>query len=215
MTTNSGSANTAVGSYGLRYNTTGSYNTAFGGGAGTTNTTGSYNTYLGREADANAATYSNSSAVGSGSTITGSNQVVLGTVNESVIIPNQIQFSYSSVPTLGTTSLGYYLDSTLSAVTTLTTTAQVIRTLSIPNAGVWFIQAGLLSYNASSAVFNNEYSLRLVVSGSTVRTAKFIINTSIYTASPSLTYIYSASSATTVTTQALLTFGTIRRPTRT
>ena len=42
MTTNSGSANTAVGSYGLRYNTTGSYNTALGGGAGTTNTTGSY-----------------------------------------------------------------------------------------------------------------------------------------------------------------------------
>ena len=63
---------------------------------GTTNTAGSYNTYLGRGADANANNYSNSSAVGSGATITGSNQVVLGTVNESVIIPNQVQFNCST-----------------------------------------------------------------------------------------------------------------------
>jgi hypothetical protein len=81
--------NIAVGENCLRDITSGSNNTAVGsqaGYAGTANTTGSNNTYIGYQAQANANNYSNSTALGSGATITGSNQVVLGTSTEKVIV---------------------------------------------------------------------------------------------------------------------------------
>jgi hypothetical protein len=82
------STNTVFGYQALTSNTTGTSNTAIGyqaGYAGTSNTTGSNNTYIGYQAKANANNYSNSTALGSGATITASNQVVLGTSTEKVI----------------------------------------------------------------------------------------------------------------------------------
>lgn len=105
-----GEYNTALGADTLLSNTTGTANVAVGfqaGFAGTANTTGSFNTYLGFQSQTNGNNYSNSTALGSGAIITASNQVVLGTTSEKVIIPNQIQHSYSSLPTFTSTSIGY------------------------------------------------------------------------------------------------------------
>jgi len=81
--------NTAIGNQSLASNNTGANNTALGfqsGQAGTANTTGSNNTFIGYQAQATA-NYNNSTAIGSLATITGNNQVVLGTASEKVFIP--------------------------------------------------------------------------------------------------------------------------------
>ena len=100
--------NTAIGRNTLLL-TTGEKNTAIGDSAGDSNTTGEQNTYLGYDATSNAGNYSYSTALGRGATITASNQIMIGTASETVTIPNQIAYSYSSNPTLGTTSLGYFV----------------------------------------------------------------------------------------------------------
>jgi hypothetical protein len=85
----SGSSSTAIG-YNALNESTGDFNTALGCDAGFTgiaNTTGSNNTFIGYAAQANANNYSNSTALGVGATITGSNQVVLGRSTEKVVIP--------------------------------------------------------------------------------------------------------------------------------
>jgi len=89
QTTTSGATNVAVGSLSLK-NNTGSNNVAVGynaGTAGTANTTGSNNTFIGYQAQSNGGSYNNSTALGAGATITGSNQVVLGTASEKVVMP--------------------------------------------------------------------------------------------------------------------------------
>jgi hypothetical protein len=107
----SGSGNAAFGNGTLNTISTTNYNTACGNNAGLS-TTGSNNTFIGASADTSSASASNSTAIGYGATTTGSNQVVLGTSSEKVVIPNQIQYNYSSVPTLTTTSIGYFVSST-------------------------------------------------------------------------------------------------------
>jgi hypothetical protein len=130
--------NTAVGSFALRDNATGQYNTAVGAQAGyQTNTAGSNNTYLGYNTGANANNLSNSTAIGSGATITASNQIVLGTASESVVIPNQIQYSYTSVPTLTTTSIGYTATFTLANLGSGTGTRNTTNTSIALPVGVY------------------------------------------------------------------------------
>jgi hypothetical protein len=102
--------NIGVGENCLRNITSGSNNTAVGyqaGYAGVAITTGSNNTFLGYNTQANANNYSNSTAIGAGAIITGNNQVVLGRTTETVVIPNQIQVSYNSLPTFTSNSIGY------------------------------------------------------------------------------------------------------------
>jgi len=89
QSTTGGATNVAVGSLSLRINT-GSNNTALGyqaGTAGTANTTGGNNTFIGCNTQANLGSYNYSTALGAGATITGSNQVVLGTASEKVVMP--------------------------------------------------------------------------------------------------------------------------------
>jgi len=98
-----GSVNTAGGSYALYNNTDGSNNTAFGQNslfannsgagnsalgneAGKNNTTGKSNTFLGYQADSTAGNFSNSTAIGALAKITASNQIVLGTAAETVLV---------------------------------------------------------------------------------------------------------------------------------
>jgi hypothetical protein len=112
-----GSNNVAVGVEAIR-STTGGNNTAIGyqaGYAGTANTSGTNNTYVGYQAQANANNYTKSTALGSGATITASNQVVLGTSTETVVIPNLIQMSYTTPPTFTSSHIGYYYQSTIAA----------------------------------------------------------------------------------------------------
>jgi hypothetical protein len=87
-TVGTGSNNTAIGLSSLSTNTSGGNNTAFGQSAGSTIlTTETNNTYIGYSTGLNTASSTNSSAIGYDSRITGSNQIVLGRVNETVIIP--------------------------------------------------------------------------------------------------------------------------------
>ncbi len=84
---NTGSYNSAFGDYSLLINTTGTYNTAVGAVAGGNNITGSYNTFIGSGADVASSDYSYSTAIGYGAKIISSNQIVLGTKNETVYFP--------------------------------------------------------------------------------------------------------------------------------
>jgi len=91
MTT--GNNNVFIGN-GVATSTTSTGNTvAIGTAAGKSNTTGISNTYLGSFTDANAGTYNNSTALGYGATITKSNQIKLGTSNESVDISGNLNVS--------------------------------------------------------------------------------------------------------------------------
>lgn len=106
---NNATGNSAFGAYSVQNNITGVNNSAFGGGTLAGNTSGSYNTGIGFHAgkdaidpsyctflgaltdfDVSANLYSQSTAVGYGATITGSNQIVLGRVTEKVIVPGYI-----------------------------------------------------------------------------------------------------------------------------
>jgi hypothetical protein len=78
--------NTAVGTYALLNFISSDNNTAVGNSAGGLRTTGSTNTYIGTDADAAGNGYSNSTAIGYLSSITRSNEIVLGTSTELVII---------------------------------------------------------------------------------------------------------------------------------
>lgn len=73
-----GSTNSALGYESLYRNTSGSANTAIGCSAMYSNTTGNGNTGVGYASLFNNASYSNCSALGNGSGVTGSNQVQLG-----------------------------------------------------------------------------------------------------------------------------------------
>jgi len=90
------SNNTGVGHYSLPNVTTGGNNTAIGANSGGINggiglTVGTNNTFLGADTnvEVSATVYNKSTAIGSGSLITASNQIVMGTSTESVVIPSR------------------------------------------------------------------------------------------------------------------------------
>jgi hypothetical protein len=99
---------TAVGSF-SGMNHTGQNNTFIGSVAGqTTSTTyfsrtGSNNTYLGYRTSSNNSAWGNSTAVGTGSVISASNQIVLGTAEESVSIAGNVRITNNSASTTTTT----------------------------------------------------------------------------------------------------------------
>jgi hypothetical protein len=97
--TTAGNGNTLMGCEAYKLTTTlGNYNTAVGYRAGYTyQSTGANNTLIGSLTDFNGANaFNNSTALGTGAIITGSNQVVLGTTNETTILPStKIQFGGS------------------------------------------------------------------------------------------------------------------------
>jgi len=128
-----GSQSTAVGSY-SGYNQTGSYNTFIGreaGYEGGAARTGSNNTYIGYLAQANASNYSNSTAIGTGAVITASNQIVLGTTTEQVVIKGNL---YSKA----------------------TATNQSIATFEGPGGGGSTVNLDLCSYLNSSRIPTNR-----------------------------------------------------------
>jgi len=74
-----------------------SYNTAVGRQSGNS-FRGNYNTALGENAySVNNGVFNNSTAIGANAQVTASNQVVLGTANESVIIPNTITYQDGTI----------------------------------------------------------------------------------------------------------------------
>ena len=111
LTLNSGINNTIIGCNSLINNTTGKSNVSIGQGNASNNVTGSYNTFLGSECKTGS-NYSNSSCIGFGSIITGSNQIVLGSSSEVVYCnkistPNNQLLTYSSIPSAVSNQIGY------------------------------------------------------------------------------------------------------------
>ena len=92
--------NTAVGSMSLAANTSGANNTAVGYGAGAFVSTGGNITCLGYNTgfSSGATQYNNSTALGYNATIGGSNQVVLGTAAESVIVAGNLAIGKTTTP---------------------------------------------------------------------------------------------------------------------
>jgi hypothetical protein len=88
------SNNTAIGLQVLGSNTSGGNITALGvlaGLLGVSNTTETNNTFIGSSTRLGTAGYTNSTALGVDATIRGSNQIVLGRLNETVIIPRTMR----------------------------------------------------------------------------------------------------------------------------
>jgi hypothetical protein len=154
-----GGNNSAFGQNALNSTTTGSTNTALGfnaGNTGTANTIGSNNTYLGYNTGSSANNLSNSTAIGTGATITASNQIVLGTSSETTTIPGKLSvagsmMSYISViDSVGSTS---YPSSQAQANTVFgtvsayggafTSSSLSNNTVTIPVAGNYYIMVSV------------------------------------------------------------------------
>jgi hypothetical protein len=141
--------NTAVGSGALSSNTTGCNNTAIGYNAGSANVDGSFNTYIGYNANADAGNYSYSTAIGANALITGSNQIVLGTSAETVVIPGKIRHATSPLIFYRVSSQTYPANST----TTVVFNSPV-------DTGVYTN----IGYNSSTGVFTNNNPYTVCVS---------------------------------------------------
>ncbi len=89
-----GTNNSAFGYYSL-FNSTGTTNTAIGFSSGQNLVSGNFNTFLGANTDItnSATTYTQSTAIGYNAKITASNQIVLGTSTETVIVPGTATFA--------------------------------------------------------------------------------------------------------------------------
>ena len=94
-----GSANTSIGKDSGNNITTGGSNTVIGSSTGTVITTGQYNTLIGSSANVSSGNIQYSTAIGTGAIATASNQIVLGTSSQTIIIPKNITFSDNSVQT--------------------------------------------------------------------------------------------------------------------
>jgi len=146
--------NTAIGRNTLLL-TTGEKNTAVGDSAGDSNTTGEQNTYLGFDATSNAGNYSYSTALGTGATITASNQIMMGTATEKVTIPNQIAISYSSNPTLGTTSLGYIVQYSVPATNPFN--SLIVGSFTNLPIGIYTVNLSFVNYNIAANTRNDLF----------------------------------------------------------
>ena len=87
-----GSSNIGIGLGAARLVNIGQHNVAIGDYAGDTITTGGYNTFIGSGADADTGLIdlNNSTAIGYNAKVTASNQIMLGTVSESVVAPGNM-----------------------------------------------------------------------------------------------------------------------------
>jgi hypothetical protein len=114
-----GVSNTAVGHNALQYCTLGgSYNTAVGFGALANNNANNYNTALGHNSfNTNSGNYTKSTAIGYNAQPTSSNQIVLGTLDETVSVPGNLDVSgtllYNSI-SYGSTLDNYISGGTIS-----------------------------------------------------------------------------------------------------
>jgi hypothetical protein len=151
--------NTAVGSGALSSNTTGSNNTAIGYNAGSANIDGSFNTYIGYNANADGGNYSYSTAVGANALITGSNQVVIGTSAETIVIPGKIR--HANMPN----KINY-------GVNNQSIPASSTATLLFPNS-IYDSSYVNIGYNSANGTFtnNNPYTIGVTVSASVATAA--------------------------------------------
>ena len=130
------SSNTGVGNSTLITLTSGNDNVAVGKGAGNAIESGSRNTFLGTNANAGSYNINQSTAIGYGSTTTASNQIVLGTNQETVLIPNILStqgLMYETVNTCGQSTNALSLSYATGGVFAATTTLGANATLAVTN----------------------------------------------------------------------------------
>lgn len=134
-----GKENVAIGIQSGYENIDGSKNIFIGAYAGFNNSNGSNNIFLG--ADTNIAntskTYNNSTAIGYGSIIDSSNQIMLGTTEENVIIPGNA-YSTNILPNYTEQSLvtKKYVDTYVSGGIQITQSCDVATTMDISLSGI-------------------------------------------------------------------------------
>ena len=119
---NSGASNTSVGKDGLSNLFSGSGNTSIGKKSGLELVYGSYNTYIGYQTGCqlDEDDVDNSTAIGANSIITSSNQIVLGTVNETTIIKGGFVMSIDAISssiTLSNPLLSKYMTTNIVPIT--------------------------------------------------------------------------------------------------
>jgi hypothetical protein len=165
------STNTAIGINALDSNTTGSQNTAVGyqaGYAGTANTTGSYNTYIGYKTQASG-NHSNSTAIGYNATITGNNQIVIGTTSETVRY-NKVYPLYTSVPYFDSTDIGYIV-ADINSNTILSTSETEYLNVTVTNTGLYLVTV-IIVFTVNQ---NSTVTTKLKVAGvNNVQTSNYI-----------------------------------------
>lgn len=181
--------NTAAGYNALGSNTTGSNNTAIGYNAGSANVDGSFNTYIGYNANADAGNYSYSTAIGANALITGSNQIVLGTSAETVVLPRIVRHLAPPITIYGASGQIYPANS---------------RTTLLFILPYYIGTYANIGYNSSTGVFtnNNPYTVGVSItvsirmnSGSTVAHIISIVSSAYGVVSSSGVYLTSTTIA--------------------
>ena len=158
---NTGINNTVVGSNSLVNNTTGKSNVSIGQGNASNNITGSYNTFLGSECNTGS-NYNNSTCIGYGSIITGSNQVVLGTSNETVYCnkisaPNNQILTYSSIPSVQSNQIGYQVTNSRTIAISFISNSYINISLATLPVGIYIVNYNLYSITTTSGVVEKSF----------------------------------------------------------
>ena len=153
---NSGVNNSVLGSNAMQTNTTGKSVCAFGQGAGTNNVTGNYNTYIGAETFcSSSAQYNNSTCIGFGSSITSSNQIQLGTSNETLYC-NKLSMStnplmtYSTIPSTVSNQIGYQISNSRTIAISFISNSYINISLCTLPVGIYIIHYSMNLYSITT-----------------------------------------------------------------
>jgi hypothetical protein len=113
-------ANAFFGAFAGSANTTGDSNAFFGSNAGETNITGRNNTIIGANADVGSDNLTNATAIGAGVVVNSSNTIVLGRINDAVIVPGPLTANGAGMMNLNASNItsGTLATSRLDVVTT-------------------------------------------------------------------------------------------------
>ena len=152
----SGSQNAVFGYNAATSISFGSYNTSVGNYAGSTLDVGNYCSFFGYNTRTTESYAQKSSAIGSGSVITKSNQIVLGTNTEEVTFPGSIVMSIgviSTTITLTTLLSNYMCNNTIAINITLPYTVSsgsciTIRRSILSTASVTILGSSLVAFNS-------------------------------------------------------------------
>ena len=153
MIVNTGVNNTVLGSNSLVNNTTGKSNVSIGQGNASNNITGSYNTFVGSECNTGS-NYNNSSCIGYGSIITGSNQVVLGSSSETVFcnkisMPTNPILTYSTIPSTVSNQVGYVISNSRTISISFISNSYINISLCTLPVGIYIIQYSMNLYSVT------------------------------------------------------------------
>ena len=210
----SGINNSAIGYNTLQNNTTGTNNTAIGYNAGGSSypVVGSQNTFVGSGTNSSG-DFSQSTALGYNASITGSNQIVIGTATETIKIPGSLNtlcfIETFSKPIFNATlslayssSMIYYIASTTGPITSLTITSVPINTLSSytftfileTTNSLNYITAANITINTTSVTLSGGSAISLNTPTLCILQQITVFNTSSTAGSPTLIAITNASS---------------------